>query len=698
MNTAETVTAPQPETTAQPTTVDAPTDGTTPASTPRRSIVRPAMRGIWWAAASDTPALVPWRWMAYADTAAAVTHATAPNLAYAAVTAAGISAAATAWAAWQTREKRLTDRVKTSRTRHKIRTNTKAAVAAGTTWMITASTWTPAGPHGIMQLTLLGGGLAVAAPYLWRNRSRDTGVPVAEIEAPKDDQRLAKFRDHFCDHGPLTDARLHDLTYVPGGFQFHIELLLAHRGTFRDVKRLEDEIAALYDVPLDHVSVEPPESRSARRAVVTVLTATKAHQRDEEWDGTSTYDPTTGCFNPGRYADGTKSHWQLHVPYSGACSGAVVGVQGSGKTGTLHVVAAESGKAKLCTRCLGEQSCDVCDMRRICALWMGDPQSQPFSVWRGRADVTAMGPVSVVRMLSWLHAGMRYRADHFGNMEWVDHQGRRSVGKGWFDPTPDSQIHLGVIDEWPIVASDPELGPIAVSLALDILREGRKVGYGLVLGSQEADVDVLGDRGVRNLLAAFNACVHRTDSLAKRMLGIDGNPEDLPDGIHGVSYLKSLDRRSDIVHRTKHLPENLRPGQTGIDVRDIADQIAAEPIRFDEAVLRAIRPLGYTGPGQVLTDDDDWDVSALYGGTAAEETPAAEPTSAPTVVTAPAVAPPSQQAISAVQEALGHTTDADVYDLMHSTGLSALDVSRALDALITDGHATQAPTGRYAHA
>lgn len=665
---------------------------------PRRRPLKSTGRAAWWVATSDTPALVPWRWMASADITAALTHACAPGLAWAAVTAAGVSAATAGWTAWRLREKRLTQRVKTIKTRRKIRGNAKFAVASGSVWLLTASTWTPAGPHGIMQLTLLGGGLAVGAPYLWRTRSRGIpDKPIAEIEAPAEDLRLTKFRDHFCDHGPLKDARLHNLTVVSGGFQFHIELQLAYRGTFQDVKRLEDEIAALFDVPLDHVSVEPPESRSARRAVVTVLTATKAHERDELWDGTSTYDPETGCFHQGRYADGSRSRWQLHVPGSGACSGTVVGVQGSGKTGTLNVVAAESGLAKLCARCLTAHTCGPCDMRRICALWMGDPQRQGLSVWRGRADLTAWGPLSCVRMLSWMHAAMRYRADALGSLEWIDDRGRPSVGKGWFDPEPGFPLVLGVIDEWPILTEDPELGPVAVQLVLDILREGRKVGFGVVLGTQEGDADVFGDRGVRQLLSAFNACVHRADSVTKRMLGIEGNPEDLPDGVHGVSYLKSLDRRSGIVQRTKHLPENLKAGRTGVDVRDIADRIATDPITYDDAILLALQPLGYTGPRQVLDDETDgWDLSVLYGSDDAEAETSAAATATPADA-APTIAPPSPQDVGVVQRALNITADADVFDLMKATGLSALEVSRAVDALIVDGHATQAPSGRYAH-
>lgn len=655
----------------------------------------------WFILTANKPVLTPWRWMAAADIAAFTAHHAVPGtgwtgLAQSALAATGMSLAGIVWMLWRTREARLAQLIKTVKTRQKVRKNARVAAWAGTTWVLIGSTWTPVGPHGYMQIVLLGGGLIVAGPHLWRNRRRDDATaPVAELEAPTEDPRLTKFRDHFCTQGTLEGTHLHDFAEIPGGFRFH--LLLPLRGvTFRQVKLLEDEIAALYDVPFDHVSVEPPESRSARRAVITTLTASRAHERDEPWDGRSTYDPATGCFTLGRYADSAASRWQLHAPGNGACGGLSIGVIGSGKTGTMNVISCEAGQARLCAQCAAAQTCPQCEMRRICALWMGDPQRQPFGVWRGRADLTAWGPVSVVRMLSWMHAGMRHRADQFGRMEWTDHLGRVNHGKGWFDPTPQFPMVLGVIDEWPILTRDPDLAQYALPLAEEIGAEGRKVGVSLLLGSQEADVDALGDREILEAVTAFNAVCHRCDRFAKRQLGLDGNPADLPPGVHGASYLKTLDRRSDIVQRTKHLPEYLKPGETGIDVRGIAEQIAADPVTYDPAILNAITELGYTGPGQVLQDDDGWDLSDLLPS--GEDTAAAEvdPPSSPGPTLPVSTVLLSPHDVADVRDALTHRREADMYDLMNLTGLSALDVSRSLDTLIAEGLAVQHPSGRYA--
>ncbi|WP_329521111.1 hypothetical protein [Spirillospora sp. NBC_01491] len=648
--------------------------------------------------AANSVVLAPFKWMAAADITAAIAHYATPGLGWAALTAAGASVMGGGWAMWRTREARLLETTKTLRSRRAQQQNAKVAAVAGAAWMLVGSTWTPVGPHGLMQIALLGGGLAVSAPHLYRNRRRE--LPAVDeppaIEAPieqREDKRLTRFRDQFCVNGNLQDAHLHGLQELPGGFKFEVALSVARRGTFHDLKTIEGQIAGLYDVPFDHVSVEPPESRSARRGVVTVLTETKAHAREDRWDGASTYDPETGCFTLGRYADSTPSRWQLHAPYNGAAGGLSVGVIGSGKTSTLHVVACEAGQAKLCRTCLADRSCPECDHGRICALWMGDPQCQPFAVWRGHPDVTAWGPLSCVRLLWWAYTAMRQRAAYFGQMKWTDHLGRENVGKGWFDPTPQHPMVAVVIDEWPMITNDPALAEFAVPLALAILQEGRKVGFSLTLGSQEGDVDVLGDRGVREALTAFNACVHRSDRIAKRMLGTEGNPEDLPSDVPGLNYLKGIDQRSGITQRTKSIREYLKPGETGVDVREIAGRIAADPITYDEAITSSIVPLGYTGQGQVLADDDGWSLSDLTstGEDQAQSVPeATEPRPAAPRATVPA------EHLDATREALIQRRTAEVPDLMADSDLSALDVSRALDLLIADGLATQTPDGRYA--
>jgi hypothetical protein len=655
-----------------------------------------ALAGLAW---THRARLMPFGWMVAADIGAISIHYGSSNGLTSLAWAAGAAAAVTVVAWWRARDARLKKKIKTLKTVRRVQANVKRAVAAGSIWGFTAVLWTPFGPHGYVQIALFGGGIAVAAPHLYRTRSKPEAVEtVREIEPPREDYRLTQFRERFCQVGPLQWARLHDLERVPGGFRFHIELSLASSGTFRDVKMLEDQIAKLHDVPPDHISVEPPESRSARRAVVTVLTETKAHEREDTWDGTSTYDPATGAFVLGRLADGSTSHWQLHKPFNGACCGIAVGVRGSGKTATLHVVASESGMAKLCVECGAARSCVTCRLARICGVWLGDPQQQGFAVWKGRADLTAWGPVSCVRMLSWGFAAMRARSASMGEMEWTDHLGRTNHGKGWFDPAPHLPQLSITIDEWPMIARDPVLGPWATYFAERIGDESRKVGVVLNLGSQEGDVDILGSRGLRNALIADNAIGHRSDRLTRQMLELEGNPAELPQGAPGVGYLRGYDRRSGIVHRTKTLREYLRPGETGVDVREIAERIGGDPILFDQAILQALEPLGYTGPGQVLDDNDGWTVDMLESAPAAASEEPADPVGGqPAQQPARVAIPVSPHELSAVWAAIEHGPT-EMFDVMERTGFDALRTTRAVDQLIDVGFARQNGDGSYAPA
>jgi len=93
-------------------------------------------------------------------------------------------------------------------------------------------------------------------------------------------------------------------------------------------------------------------------------------------------------------------------------------------------------------------------------------------------------------------------------------------------------------------------------------------------------------------------CAHRTDSLSKSMLGIQGDPSRLAPGVHGLGYLAGVDGRPAAVMRTKHLPEYAEDG--GIDVREIAERISRDPVYLDDAILAAVIPLGWQHPRQVL--------------------------------------------------------------------------------------------------
>jgi hypothetical protein len=609
--------------------------------------------------------------------------------------------------------------------RPKAKRRKRARRGAYATWAACTAAASAAAAAGVAngpgQAVMLGGGLAVAAPYLWHHRRRPAPPELAELpQLPAVDPHLEAFAARFGSKAPCKGAEIHSARPVRDGFQFELALSTADGCTTAAVQKLIPDIAALYDVSADQVTVEYTKGRSERRARVSVLTVRDAFERADPWDGTSTYDPETGCFRLGRFADSADSHWMLHRPGSGAAGGVIAGVIGSGKTGTAHVINCEAGQAKL-------------DGRRICAVWIGDPQEQPFGVWRGRADVTGWGSLGCVHMLMVLYFGMRARAAARGTMEWTDHLGRVNTGKGWFDPSPDEAEILATIDEWPLLAADPILGPLAIALAGAILKEGRKVGIALMLLTQLPDLSELGERVVREMLKAFNALAHRTDGLSKSMLGVQGDPTKLAPGVHGLGYLNGADQRPAATQRTKHLPEYVRPGQDGPDVREITERIANDPVELGDAFTAAAAELGYTGRGLVL-DGSQWTeqvavlarvlvkpavavailaetcpeaLAAAAAGAAPPAAPAPGPAAAPTPPAAPAPGPaaaptppgpdaagmPPWLPILAVD--LAQRGEVDLYDVSELAGVDVFEAERALGLLVHAGMAVQTGPDRW---
>jgi hypothetical protein len=615
--------------------------------------------------------------VAGADLAVLAAHAAAgadPAWAYGAVLA--LSAGAGAKVAWTFRPAR--------RRRRRAR-----RYAAGS-WALSSATALAGTAVGVAsgpgQAVMLAGGLAVATPYLWHTRRRpeteadpipDTAEPGPVPTGP--DPRMEAFRQRFGRTGPCKDARL-ALTELRGGFALDLVLAPSADASTDDVIRLAPKIAALYDLPADHVSVEHGSHRSERRARITVLTARDALTRPQRWDGQPTYDPADGTIVIGRYGDSRAARYQLHQPGSGAASGVISGVTGSGKTGTAHVLACETGLARK-------------DGHRIAANWMADPQEQPFGVWAGRADLLGWGPEGSVHLLLMAYAAMRARSAWLGQLRWADHLGRTNIGKGWFDPEPGLPLISMIVDEWPLLMADPALRKILLAFVPSLLKQSRKAGIGVTLITQLPDVSELGERVIREMLKAFNALSHRTDGLSRHMLGIQGDPSRLAPGVHGLGYLAGPDQRPGQVMRTKHLPEYLRPGQVGPDVRGLAENIAADPVALDDVVLAAIRPLGYTGPGQVLDGSGMLAAAIALGFADPAETAGPPPTPrhpAPDADGPAAGHPLHLPLLAALLRARG---ELDLFDISEAAGISVLDADRALAGLVSSGHAVRVGAG-----
>jgi hypothetical protein len=658
--------------------------------------------------------------VAGADLAVIAAHAGGGPYAYGVILAG--SAAAGARVAWVHGFRFSAKARKAARRRPRVRRraavlwSASSATAVAGRWIGVAS-----GPG---QAVMLAGGLAVAAPYLWHARKRPQAAAAAEpvAELPATDPRIEAFRERFGREAPCKGAEIHSARDIPDGFAF--ELTLAEgKATTKDVIALGPQIAALYDVPADQVTVEYTRSRSERRARISVLTTENAFEVEDRWDGASTYDPATGCIRLGRFADSADVHWMLHKPGSGAAGGVLAGVIGSGKTGTALVLACEAGLAKLCAVCGAAGTCAAgCDPRRIVAVWMGDPQEQPFGVFRGDgqrafADLVAWGPDACVHMIIMAFAAMRARAAHFGTMEWTDHLGRKNSGKGSFDPTPEYPILYVFVDEWPLIVAAPDMARILLPIAAAIVKEGRKVGVVLVLLTQMPDLSQLGERAVREMLKAFNVLAHRTDGLSKHMLGIEGDTSALAPGVYGLGYINGADARPRATFRTKNCPDYVKPGETGIDVRELAEQISNDPVHLDDAILSAIIPLGWAGPNTIL-DGTAYaaaaasvaarppgsvkNFAAAVGGALMREVAGAAPDRQPATTAArmpgggtelPADGPPVYLPLLAA--VLAQRGEMDLFDVSEAADVDAFEADRALALLADAGLAVQIGPGRY---
>jgi hypothetical protein len=203
------------------------------------------------------------------------------------------------------------------------------------------------------------------------------------------------------------------------------------------------------------------------------------------------------------------------------------------------------------------------------------------------------------------------------------------------------------------------------------------------------------------------------------MMGIEGEPAKLDPNLHGTGYINGSDNRPAATMRTKHLPEYLKPGQSGIDVRDLAERIAADPLSLDDAVLDAISPYGYTGRHQVIDGtviDEAIDAVAadkakgnrrtgltlhravlqVTGGIPVSPPPRdSQPPGGIPAGTAPPPpgAPPVPLPLLAA--VLAQRGEMDLFDVSEAAGVDALEADRLLGELAAAGLAVQTGPGRY---
>lgn len=659
-------------------------------------------------AGHHSTAITPWLWMA-ADVAAGFTAHDFPGFKAKAVMAGACAACA------GFRALRVVVHGKRS---GRVRRVMLLTWGLGTAWLGAASFLGPlAGPRHALLLALLAGGPALVRAWRHVAGRRPAAVRERAPEEPKalpaaDAPAFAEFKGKFCGHGsPLHKARM-SFAEIDGGFCVTFRVDPDSACTRGHVEALAIPVAKHYDLPADNVIIEEiPGNRSIARGQITVLTEDNAMLEPRRWDGKSTYDPATGQFEFGYFADGSPEHFSLHQPRSGAMPAVIAGYQGSGKTGDLLVITTEAGLAQVCRDCLGRGGCMRCRPARICCVWVADPQKQPFVELKGRAELTAWGLQASALMAVWSLVVVRHR--DIGETAWKDHLGRVHDGKGYFDPTPQVPLLQATFDEWPQVVTLPRYGEWAVQASGRVLELGRKGGVGPNKVVLLPDLPYFGDRVVAQLIKAANVICHRTDGMSKGMLGVKGEPQGLPAGVPGLHYANGPDYRPATKARTKYLPESLQPGEDGVDARQLWDEISMEPVRLEDSLMKVLGPLGYTGGGQVLRDEDITEamwVAALVAAGLIEQPPpkaaapakqAAAPAAAQPGEAAPAMGAPVSVRVAAtarrVIEQVGRDEGrpASFRDLMAIGGLSGLEALNAAKELVAVGDAVRTPDGNF---
>jgi hypothetical protein len=339
--------------------------------------------------------------------------------------------------------------------------------------------------------------------------------------------------------GVLPGSVLTELTEDDNGWNAVVQLVRG-RQTLAQAQMGTDRIASAYGRGIADVSLVPLRGGLQHQVSIAVYNESPL-QEVQLFEGPS-LDLATGWFTLANLVNGGKALWRLFEPGSGPCSGLLFGGQGTGKSSALNTILIEI------TQC------------GIAALWLGDGQdglSTPDWVEEG-SDWFAGGPYEVLRMLRAAVQVMKGRKRRRRNRVYTDSKGRVRRGQPSFDGTAEEPYLFIVIDEWSVVAKDPDVGEECVALAMLLVQAGRKLGIAVIGVVQIPSGDEVGGKSpkgasLRNLLALINVAMFRTSKADKTsqhmggmgITGIDPDqiPEAWPDGstTAGLGYLRSFD-------------------------------------------------------------------------------------------------------------------------------------------------------------
>ena len=342
-----------------------------------------------------------------------------------------------------------------------------------------------------------------------------------------------------CRDGVLPGSVLTELTQEEDNWSAVVQLVRGKQ-TVTQAQMGVERIASAYGRGIADVSLIP--LRGAVQDRVSIALYEESPLQGVQHFQAPSLDLKTGWCTLGNLVNGGRAPWRLFEPGSGPCSGLLFGGQGTGKSSALNTILIEI------TQC------------GIAALWLGDGQdglSTPDWVEDG-SDWFAGGPFEVLRMLRSAMQVMKGRKRRRKNRQYTDDKGRVRRGQPSFDGTAAEPYLFIVVDEWSVVAKDPDVGEECVELAMLLIQAGRKLGIGLILVVQIPSGDEVGGKSpkgtaLRNLAALTNVAMFRTskaDKTSQHMggMGINGVdpdqiPEAWPDGTStaGLGYLRAYD-------------------------------------------------------------------------------------------------------------------------------------------------------------
>lgn len=414
---------------------------------------------------------------------------------------------------------------------------------------------------------------SLTAMTWWARHVRQPEPDVEEEEEPErvGDEPLGPIElrwQMYLASGVLSRSYLIDVEPNDNGWTAIVQLDPGKQDTSSAISAI-GKIASAYGVNRTQVTVDPVPSGRDDQGRVTVYTVNPL-QQVQRFEG-PTLDRETGWITIGNRADAAPALWRLFEPGSGPCGGLIFGAQGSGKSGLINT---------LCTEITHSG---------FAVLWLGDGQnglSVPEWTEQG-ADWFGYNVAEVRRMLQAAERIMYARQKRRRREQWVDEEGNVHRGRSSFDPSPECPAIYVVLEEYPLLAVDPEIRRIVALL----LKAGRKVGITVILVGQIPSISEFGGDGdasvARALASTTNVSMFRiapADKSSMHMggMGVDGvDPTAIPvafldgSGTQGMGYIRAPGGTVSIM-RARYVPA---PGEWS----DTAPVVELEPKAIEDA-------------------------------------------------------------------------------------------------------------------